>query len=91
MLAEDEGEKLVQTACFRFNCFISKIRLVAGLETMGWTWQEVGGLDGGAVTEKALIGLEHFQVLRAANNRSCVLPCPSTSLLLAHTKNLQLI
>lgn len=44
VLAEDEGEKLVQTACFRFNCSISKICLVAGLETMSWTWQEVGGL-----------------------------------------------
>lgn len=47
VLAEDEGEKSVQTTCFRFNCSISKIRLVAGLETM-WVdlagWGEVGEL-----------------------------------------------
>lgn len=29
-LAEDEGEKSVQTARFRFNCSISQIRLAAG-------------------------------------------------------------
>lgn len=52
VLAEDEGEKLVPTACFRFNCSISKIRLVAGLETMRWTWQEVGGLGVGELSQK---------------------------------------
>lgn len=62
MLAEDEGEKSVQTACFRFNCSISKIRLVAGLEIM-WVdlagWGGVGR-SGGAVTEQALIGLSRL-------------------------------
>lgn len=36
-LAEDEGEKSVQTARFRFNCSISQIRLAAG------RWDRVSG------------------------------------------------
>lgn len=59
-LAEDEGEKSVQTAQFKFNCSISQIRLAAG--RLDVCLGPAGAAGGSALGTE----LSRLQALRAA-------------------------